>query len=364
MSMVIAPYRFGTVTTVDGTQGSTNAGILAAVYFTVSGTTVTVVGQKNVASVTRNTTGKYRVSFSSALANTNYGLIAGARFNDAAGNTVARIGPGRNTSSGWNTYSTTDVDLYVANNNGTLFDPVLVAVIIFDPQAVGSDYLAAASWTVSGTTVTLQRQTNVSSMSRHAAGVYRVNFNSALADNDYSIFGASRYADFTNNDFPNMGASRNTTLPAAAYSTTQLDLVTGLLHGSTSIFEAARGSLLVKDGASIPRGTVGSAQITYTGGVVTIEDSWNIASVVRDDTGLFTVTFSSPIDTIDYGLVAMGRIADSTNYDVLSIGLNRNSTTGATLHSTTQASIFAQNSLGNATDPLYMSLWFVKPWLM
>jgi hypothetical protein len=81
MMPFVAPLMMASSDSVkDGLQGSVNAGIVAAVMFTVSGGTPTIVGQKNVTSITRLGTGIYRVTFASALANANYGLIASGRF--------------------------------------------------------------------------------------------------------------------------------------------------------------------------------------------------------------------------------------------------------------------------------------------
>ncbi len=328
---------------IDGTQGSTDAGILAAVYFTVTGTTVnSITGyEKNVASVTRLAQGIYRIAFTSALANTNYGLVAGGRFIDSSGDEVVQATANRNTTSSYNSYSTTQVDIVVSQaGSRTAFDPEHLAVIIFDPQAVSSAYLAAASWTVSGTTLTLQRQTNVASMNRIGVGGYSVNFNSALAAADYGVIGSSRYPDFTNSDRPFFGISRNTTGPANVYSTTRCDLSTGKYPtGQTTVFEPGRGSALFKDGASNPRGTLASVRFSVSGGVVTIDDQWNVASVARTSGGFFTVNFTSALVDANYAVIGNGRFTNFADYNVVSIGLNRNSSSGSNVHSTTQCSI-------------------------
>lgn len=355
------------VNVVDGLQGSPDAGILAAVYWTVSGTTVTVVGQKNVASVVRNATGRYRVTFTSALADTNYGLIVNGRRISNTSNTVSRPGPSRNSTSGWNTYATTTLDIDVSTQGGSgAEDAPEIGLIVFDPSAVdSSQYLAAACWRLSGSTLTLQKQMNVASMSRLSIGVYSANFNTALPDADYSMFGSSRAQDFTNLTNFLFGGGRHSGTPSNVYSTTQLDMSTGLNGGSLTSFEASRGSLLVKDGAAAPRGTVGSVRFTVSGGVVTLIDQWNVASVSRVSAGLFTVNFSEPIIDTNYICFGTGKFADFTNDGVPCVSLSNGTVTPHNTKTTTEADISVGSpSSSTMNDPLACNLWFVKPWLM
>jgi hypothetical protein len=86
--------------------------------------------------------------------------------------------------------------------------------------------LAMVQFTVDPGTlaVTIDKQTNVASVTRTGAGRYRITYATALADTFYSVQVSGRYANFTNNDTPNMGPNRNTTGGNNQYSTTQLDL--------------------------------------------------------------------------------------------------------------------------------------------
>jgi hypothetical protein len=351
---------------IDGTQGSANAGILAAVYFTVSGTTPTIVGQKNVASITRNGQGKYRITYTSALANNNYGFIAGAQWAAVAGdNNTPLVVPCRNSTSGFNTYSTTAVDIAVTDAIGQLFDPGLCGIIIFDPSAVGSDYLAACSVTVSGTTPTLQRQTNVSSAPRQATGVYRPTFTSALANANYSVFGSSRYADFTNDASAFFSQSRTT-----ARATGSDDLNVGTIAqtgGTVGNFEPGRFSMLARNSDTSPRGTLAGAQFTVSAGVVTLVKSWNVASITRSATGLFRLNYANALSDTDYVVMASGKFATSgTTQDSPLIGMNRNSTGPLNLHSVNSVDLVCRSwgASGLPFDPELADVWVVKPWLM
>jgi hypothetical protein len=355
---------------VDGTQGSTNAGILAAVHFTVSGTTVTIVGQKNVASVTRLAAAFYRITFTSGLANTNYGLFGGGRFADAANDAPLLVVPCRNSTSGRNTYSTAAVDVVITDAQGTGSDPALCGIGIFDPAAVGSDYLAACSVTISGTTPTVQRQTNVASAARQSTGVYRPTFTSALGDANYSIFGSTRYADFTNDASAFFGQNRNT-----AQTTAMTELSVGTLAQNTGTyqnFDPGRFSMLARNSDTSPRGTLAGARFTVANpngagpNTITLLKSWNIASITRTAQGLFRATFTNQLSDTDYAVMGSGKWASGGNSDTLLIGLNRNSSAGRNVHSTSAADLAALGWGTAATpfDPEVADIWFLKPWLM
>lgn len=369
MGMIVNPYRHAT-STIDGTLGSTDAGILAAVYFTVSATVVTVVGQKNVSSVTRQASGVYRITFSSALANTNYGMMGACRAADFTNDKPMIVQPNRFSTGGNNTYSTTTVDIACqvqSEGTATATDPIKCAAIIFDPSAVSaSNYKAAASWTVSGTTVTLQRQLNVASMSRHAAGVYRTTFTSALSDANYSEFGCSRYADATNIAVPLFGQNRNTTIPSNLHSTAALDLCTGLLNTQLGgNFDTGRGSVLISKSNVAPRGTIARVRFSVTAGVAAIIDSYNVSSITVQGTGLYRVNFTLPCPDNDFTVLCTGKWSGSTDDDTPLIGANRNSSASRNLYATTGVDIAASSyGSGSFFHADFVNVWVVKPWLM
>lgn len=365
MGMILNPYTVAAAaTSIDGTLGTVDSGILAAVLFTVSGTTVTVVGQKNVASVTRLTGAIYRIAFTSALAHTNYGLMGGARHAGTNNNLSMLAQPNRDSTTG-NSYSTAQVDVATVQAGGIGSDPSHCAIVIYDPQTISaSNYLAAASWTVSGTTVTLQRQTNVSSMSRHAAGVYRVNFNSALADANYAEWCMSRYADFSNFAMPLAGTNRNTGIPSNLHTTASLDLATGILNTNGASFEAARGSVLVGNADVAPRGTIARARFSVSGSACTLIDSYNVSSVTYTATGIYRVNFTLPCVDAAYGVIGNGKWPNASGDDTPCIGALNNSVSGNNKYATDGVDISATSYAAGNFDPSEVNVWVLKPWLM
>lgn len=363
----VSYMRRRSASVIDGTQGSVDSGIVAAVFFTVSGGVATIVGQKNVASITRHAAGHYRINFNSALSDGNYGVLAQGRFADSSTDTPVLVQPNRNSSSGRNLYSTSSVDLLCISSGAVSgVEVVSCCVVIFDPQSVSADYLAAASWTVSGTTPSLQRQKNMGSISRHSAGVYRVNFSSALADADYSEFGTTRYGDFTDDAIAVWGQNRNTGIPSNLHSTASLDLCTGRLGWTTTVsnFDTARGSVLISKSNVAPRGTLARARFSVSGGVATLVSSWNVASVTYQATGCYRVNFTTPLIDADYGVICSGKFANFTDDNAPIIGPNRNSSASRNVYSANAVDIAARSTNGGNFDPDFVNVWVLKPWLM
>lgn len=87
--------------------------------------------------------------------------------------------------------------------------------------------LAMVQFTVDQSTfaVTVNKQTNVSSVTRTGTGMHRITFTTALPDTEYSVQCNGRYADYPNNDNPKIGPNRNTGTGNDQYSTTTLDIV-------------------------------------------------------------------------------------------------------------------------------------------
>jgi hypothetical protein len=355
---------------ITGLQGSADPGILAAVHFTVTaGPTVTIIGQKNVASVVRNATGEYRITYTSALANTNYGMILGGRLADSTSELVPLVAPARNSTSGRNTYSTTTVDILVSLTNATAgVDPFIVSAIIFDPSAVSSNYLAGATVTLAGAVPTLQLQKNVASVAFDATGVYRATYTSTLGNSDYSVFGSSRYPDFTTDSSPFFGRNRNSSGSIDQQTTALIDLANGRLNVTTAgqVFDPGRYGFLLRNSDTAPRGTMAAVRFSVSGGVCTIIRQWNVSSVTYQVAGCYRVNFTTPLVDTDYGVVASGKWADTTVNDAPCIAMNRNTTNSRGNRTINNVDI-ASFSWGAGTpvfDSEIVDVWVVKPWLM
>lgn len=109
----------------------TEIGKLCKAWINFNGiTTATIRSSFNVSSVTRNSTGKYTVAFTTAMADTNYAVVAGA-WNNGGG------------QGGWISYglgvagsypagvATTSVDICTFTQTGTAQDQDSVSVAIF-----------------------------------------------------------------------------------------------------------------------------------------------------------------------------------------------------------------------------------------
>ena len=114
---------------VQQTNGMTNTGgaplyYAARAWVNFNGTTGAIRASVNVSSVTRDTTGRYTVTFSTAMPDANYCVIATASWTDASSN-VASMSVNQSPAP-----STTQVRLR-ANVTSTNEDPVFCNVVIF-----------------------------------------------------------------------------------------------------------------------------------------------------------------------------------------------------------------------------------------
>lgn len=108
-----------------GTQKFHPSAAKAWVYFTVSGTTVTVQASYNVASVTRNGVGNYRVNFTTAFSSANYAAACSAGLN-TAGTFWCVVGT--------QTHDTTYCQIQCIGLNNTGYDVVRCSVACYGDQ--------------------------------------------------------------------------------------------------------------------------------------------------------------------------------------------------------------------------------------
>lgn len=325
--------------------------VLAAVYFTLSGTTVTVQKQQNVTSVVRNSTGQFTITFTSTLSTGNYGALVCARRADGASSQGTASGPSRNSST-HNAYSTAALDIIVQGSAGGNVDPDKVAVIIFDPTVANADILAADYFTVSGTTATLVANTGVTSVTRKVAGVYEHDFSPSLSTAFYSAFGGARYGDFTNDDFPINGQNRNSTSGNNLHTTAKFSHATPDLNNA-GFFDIAKGCLLVMDPSKTAPGVLARARVSVSGGACSIVNSGaaavNVSSVTYESTGWYRVNFSSALANANYGVIVQGKWADTSNDDTPTMAPGVGSSSGSNVYSTSAVDVLAR-SAGTAFD--------------
>jgi hypothetical protein len=122
----MSTLKTNTLSNVAGTastaiENAINGSAKAWVNFNGTGT-VAILGQYNVSSITDLGTGSYRVNFTNAMANSNYGVVIGFRQNE----TVVGYQPASAT--------TTSIDVYSrvgTASQGTLTDSEAISVAIF-----------------------------------------------------------------------------------------------------------------------------------------------------------------------------------------------------------------------------------------
>ena len=113
------------VTFPDSTTLATSKGSAKAwVYF--NGSTATINGSFNVSSVTRNGTGDYTVSFTTAMSSANYAVACVAKKD----NTID-LGASNYDVCSPNSYATGSIRLACGNGVGSAYDMTIANVAIF-----------------------------------------------------------------------------------------------------------------------------------------------------------------------------------------------------------------------------------------
>lgn len=350
----------GTATPV---PGGPDAGILAAGFVTVSGTTPTLQTSKNVASIARSAFGVYTITYGSTLSTSNYGVLLGVRDVSSSSDRSILIMPNRLTTGGFNRYSTTEVDIEIALPGSTVADPANFSFIIFDPNALSSaKYLAAAMMTASGSTYTLQRQKNVASLTRITDGVVRKTFSSALSDAEYCFLVNSRWPDAANGD-PVMSGNNTNSGNTSVHGTASAIATYGQYTDGSSLFDIGKASAMFFKGDDPPPGTLAAASVTLSGTSIVSQRTHN-CTVSRTATGLFRATYALPMPNANYGTICAAKLVGAASNKVATVGPNRNTSSGNGLYSTTAVDIFVMNNTNNsysAVDPERLDIWCYDP---
>lgn len=338
-------------------ESASDAGILAAVVFTVAGTTVTIEKQKNVASVTRLLTGKYRIAFTSAVADTNYGVIGSAR--PQAGQTTdlpMLTTPWSYTGGGNGTrYTTADFDIgtLLVAGASTGVEAGICAVVAFDPALMGAKY-AAAAYIINDV---LTKDRNVASIANPSTGVYEHTFDAALPDATYGAMTGVRRADTGATDEVFL-SSVNASI--ANFAADKLTTAAGSNQSGTAR-EAERHAFLAFQADDPPPGTLAAVTFSVAAGVVTIIKQTNVSGVVRDGNGLYTIQFASALADANYGAFGMARRAAGAG-NVTMMTPNNNTTAGRATYSTAEVDmVVLTNGTFAAAEIDLATVWIVDP---
>lgn len=118
----------------DVASGGGGGGPTAFVEFTAANPPV-IVNSSGVTSVTRNAAGRYRITFSSAMSNAEYGMAAHGRFATASSDNVPPIGVDRRSGFG---KTTTTIDITVNDQSGNSVESGYVNCYFFDANSSSS----------------------------------------------------------------------------------------------------------------------------------------------------------------------------------------------------------------------------------
>lgn len=338
-----------------GPSGPADAGIIAAGFVTVAAGSPTLQKGKNVTSVAIPTAGILRVTMTSAAADTNYFVLCVAKCVNDTGEARPFISPSRATGN--NNYSTTVIDLGYSVGGGAVLENI--SFLVVDPSLIASSkVLAAAMFTLSGTTITPQDLLNVSAITRRGTGVYETTWSSALADADYSLLQMGRFANAGGEALTIQGNSSNTAW-TNRHSTAGAVGCYGLYYDGSSFFDVEKCGALVMHADDLPGGYLAGASITVSGGSIASSRTQR-CSIARSATGRFRLTFSPTLPDANYGVLCIAKRVDQAAEAVLMCFPSRD--TGYGSYSTTDLDIFVCGAAGTtATDPDRLEVFVFDP---
>ncbi len=345
--------------------------VLAAVYVSVSagGLIPTILAQQNVSSVVRAGLGNYQINFTNPLPTNNYGVLAGGRLPDTTTDGVPNVQPSRNASVG-NAYSTTALNIccQMTGASSTLTqDPTTFFVLVIDPAQAGlsSDLVAGVTFGVLNSTATVQailNQFNVPIITKSAIGIWKLNFANPLVSADYSAFFGSRFSDFTNESAPFVSNNRNTTGSNNLHTTTQYSLIAAEDNFTPGVFDTIKSGGLFRFADSTSVGTLASVRFTVSGGACTIIKQNNVSAVAYQGTGLYGLTFNTPLSTPTYGVLGSVKFPDSAGSNQAGVvGANRNSSAGRNRYTVNNLDVVSMLTQANVSEADAVDLWIIDP---
>lgn len=252
----------------------------------------------NVASVTKTSTGRYRITFTTPFVDDDYLVTGNGQFPPYADNNYVNVGIDRNGD-----WTTTHCDI-VMTEHPNLNAVDAEAVIYFQQfntatgdATGGSVEVFPALASVSYNTGSIIVQSNVSSIDHLYAGHYKINFTTPLADTNYSVSGMAYFGAYGADDFALIGISRNNTLPYEGKTTAYVVIEVNSTSGGA--FDA-NFDLVIQSTTPVAAGGGGSGgsgtALTVTDGTTTVTDVATITvaggTVTNPSTGDATITFS------------------------------------------------------------------------
>lgn len=132
-----------------------------------------------------------------------------------------------------------------------------------------------------------------------------------------------------------------------AYGTTNVDIIQSSTAGTPVVF---------KDGNGTQIGTLCRAWVNWTGGSTpAVQASFNVSSITRTGTGLFTVSFTNAMPDVKYSVSAAGCVTTGSLNGTLSLYGATVSTNPLSIGSFTIKTT-GNGSLGTGEDPNFAGL--------
>lgn len=326
--------------------------VAAAALFTVAGGVVTIVSQQNVASITRSSSGVYSVTFTAALGNTTYSVIAGGQFPAGSSdqNPVCRA-TGSQSTSGFTLGTSVSLNF----NSWTFSDVQSCSFFVMDPSAGNPGaILAGATWNASTTIVNSVGP--VSSLTNANTGEWKPSFSPALSTANYvAIFGGNNGSNpplYICNDNDNLNGYNT-------HATSSLSI--GDCLGANGVEYAALMGFMAIDPAQYATGLLAAVRFSVSGTTCSILSQQNVASVTYQTTGCYEITFTIPQPTANYGVIGSCQTPSASGQIGGSVGINNNSSAGRNTYTTAAVCISIQDRNAGIRDAATVDVFVWDP---
>lgn len=339
MSMMVQSGRFAAAG-----GGSGDAGIPAAMFATLSGTTVTVRDQKGFSTTVSNVSaGRYSFAFSSAEPDTDYFVLAQGR---PVASAVSRPSNG-NVLASTKTVNGFDIVFDVA----AAADPESFSVVVFRASALGAKFLAAWYATTDASSVpTLVDSKNIASFTSAGGSpsIHEGVFTSALPNDNYFAFGGGGLSGAWVTP-PGTGTGASAEWNTTDFNTRNDGIVSTQVGG------------LAFDPTDPPPGTIAAVVFTDAG-TAAIQGQTNVTSISEPATAVYGVNFTTPPADAFYGTFVFLR---QSSFRSSESGPVNNTTAGYDQYDVNGVEIVGVRSASTNLDAIDKgAVWCFKPSLL
>lgn len=228
-------------------------------------------------------------------------------------------------------------------------------------------WVAAATWHWTGSVVVIDSSTNVASITRSDPGLYEIIFTEDAPDVDYEVFGAGEFAAGATTDGIRGGSFNNGGGRGLSSCKVFIDKES---VGAGGGYDAPRMSVMMFSMGELPFGIIGEGGedrvkasgyfvIDGAGPDLELVKGINVAGITRLSEGRFEITFTTELESIEYGVNVNARFGDNNDDLVCLPAIERRATSGFTTDKI--VFLFPTSTDAALHDPIFMSFEVYDP---